>query len=1328
MSNLTMPSKKIGKINIIEDVKKNNDIDDDNMPDFINDTPIIYNGYKILNIFEKLIKTEYDDEGNVTHTYEPYVNLREYNTDKKKTMKFNKASDLHLWDKENSKSAFYGYVNRDVSKAKFYIHNFDEYMQNSINKIGKNIRDKMYKIDDDGNKKFIGGQKVILSYHANFYRYVDAEHEIIKYADFWFNSTNKKFLNDKDITVENITEMIDEIREEVNDFVSLGSGWIFDKNIEIQVHTIRYKPMKGKSYLPLPQWILNKKKAGIINIQNDDDKCFLYSSKAYFDMPKKNPQRVSYYKNNEIYKFDFGKLQFPIECSQKTIKYLEKINPKIAWNIFSFDDEKQDFYTVIETDKNAEHTINLLFWNIENVGHYALIKNLNALTYSKNNAHHVKHMCNTCLRGFSSEEILKYHRDVLGCSKFGQAVIMPGEKKKKDDNEEQDEEEEKNNDTIYKFRRNYRKFKCPFIFYCDFESITERIDEDNKYQAHKACSYQIYRVSTDPKYNKLYPVVKNSDNKKLIAQYLNDIIEYGDEAKGIINNNVPIIMTKQDEKIYRYAKNCYLCDKLIEKGDKVKDHDHLTGKFRGAACNKCNLAEKKRDIPVVFHNLSGYDSHLIMENFRLKDIKVSCIAQTAEKYIGFTIGKLRFIDSIRFLSSSLENLVYSLVDAPKDKSGDYKDYETLNDEEKGKLLSNIKINCHHTLTHLDIANNTEKILLLLQKGVYPYDYMNDFNKFNDTSLPPKHEFYSLLNKQDISDEDYARAQKVWKTFNLKTMGDYHDLYLNTDILLLADVFENFRTLSMNEYKLDPAHYYTSPGLAMDAALLKSDQKIDLFTDYEMYLMTEKGIRGGISSMMKRYAIANNKYITIETTLNELKKTDIDTSKVFVKDPNQKQSFIIYLDANNLYGWAMNQHLPTGNYQWVNTLEFYTDGKINVNKIMNLQDEANTGYMFDVDLEYPKELHDLHNDYPLAPESYEVTYNMISEYNKNKLQQLNKKFTPCKKLVPNLHNKSNYVVHYRNLKLYLSLGMKITKINKIISFNQSKWLSDYIISNTNMRAKSKSDFKKDFYKLMNNAVFGKTMENVRNHVNYALINDENKIAFQVNKPLYSKPADIFNDEFIGLSSKNHIVKLDKPIAVGFAILELSKVLMYDFHYNTIKNKYNDKAKLLMTDTDSLVYEIETEDVYKDFEPIKDKFDTANFPKDHPLYNIENDKKIGKFKFETGFNQIKEFVGLRAKMYSFIVNKNSCDKDKKIAKGIKKQCVNQDITFEHYKKCLFSELREDMQQKASFNVIRSKLHKLYSETVNKIGLVCTDDKRYILEDGITSYAYGHKNIPK
>lgn len=438
--------------------------------------------------------------------------------------------------------------------------------------------------------------------------------------------------------------------------------------------------------------------------------------------------------------------------------------------------------------------------------------------------------------------------------------------------------------------------------------------------------------------------------------------------------------------------------------------------------------------------------------------------------------QLRFLDSFKFMAESLDNLTRNLT-------------------AEGKSVEKIL----NTKKYFPL----DKMKLLMRKGVYPYEYMDSFGRFSETQLPPKEAFYSQLAGSGISDEDYERARRVWHDFNIKDLREFTELYVKLDVTLLADIFENFRDLCITHNKLDPAWYYTASGLSYDRMLKITKIILELLSDVDMLLMIERGTRGGISMISKRYAKANNPYM----------------GERF--DENEEKKYLQYLDANNLYGWGMSKKLPTHGFKWMIDEE--------------LRDWREYSCFWEVDLEYPRELHDLHNDYSLAPESVKIN--------------------GVEKLIPNLNDKTNYVIHHENHKLYLDLGLKLKKIHRGIKFEESDWMKVYIDLNTELRARSSNDFEKDFFKLMNNSVFSKTMENLRNMVNIRLINNSEKAEKLVVKPNYKHRTD---ENLLAMHMRKTQILVNKPVYLGFSILEFSKTLMYDFHYNYIKPKYGDKA--------------------------------------------------------------------------------------------------------------------------------------------------------------------------
>ena len=385
---------------------------------------------------------------------------------------------------------------------------------------------------------------------------------------------------------------------------------------------------------------------------------------------------------------------------------------------------------------------------------------------------------------------------------------------------------------------------------------------------------------------------------------------------------------------------------------------------------------------------------------------------------------------------------------------------------------------------------------------------------------------------------------------------------------------------------------------------------------------------------------------------------------------------------------MSQKLPTHGFKWIDV------DKTSILKLLEKKD-TNQDCIFEVDLYYPKSLWKSHNDYPLAPERVKI----------DKVDTLICSFLP----------KKNYVLHYKNLKQYLEEGLILKKVHRGIKFVQSPWMEPYISKNIDWRKEAKNAFEKDFFKLMNNSVFGKTIENIRKRQNVELVDDRIKALKLTSKPNFDR-ATIFDEHLVAVHMKKTEVYFNKPIFVGQAILDLSKTLMFDFHYNYIRKKYNNKAELLFTDTDSLMYLIQTDDFYHDIKKdVERKFDTSGYPDVHPsgIKTGVNKKVIGKFKDETAGKQITHFVGLRPKLYSFKVEEEG---EIRKAKGVKKNVIKKSLSFEDYKKCLFS--KEDLMKE--MNVIRSENHDIYSMTINKVALSANDDKRLICSNKIDTLA--------
>ena len=904
-----------------------------------------------------------------------------------------------------------------------------------------------------------------------------------EYNESYFHTNVERIMEGTNIgDLYNI--MIAMCLEKIEKFQNKGSGWQFDSVVSFDINVDPFNPIRGSLYFPLPEKLARKH--AIINVQNkQDNKCFKWAVTSAVFQRKVHPERFNQELIDNSKRLNWSGIDFPTPLNQ--IEIFEQQNP-YSINVYGYRNESVYTLRISKKHEKGKQCIKLMLLENRNNNHYCWIKDGSRLISSQVSKHNGKiYICDYCDNTFPTEE--SFERHIEYCSKHKAVKVNMPEK-----------------GTMLSFKNHQRKMRVPFVVYADFEALTKGISTcspndtssyTKQYQKHTPCSFSYYIKCFDdelfPPQLRQYTIKERGENvgKIFVDNLEKDIREIYCKFK--FKKNMRI--TTEEEQDFQKATVCHICENLLLL-DKVRDHCHLTGKYRGAAHNQCNLNHVIPSFyPVIFHNLSGYDTHMFIKDLAETPGDIKCIAKTEENYISFdktlivdtfmkngkvikVKRRIRFLDSFRFMQKSLSELA-------------------------NNLTSNSNLQKHF---------DTDKLELVKRKGVYPYDYMDSFERLSETSLPPIECWYSKLNDTNISTEEYIHAQRVWDVFGMKTMRDYHDLYLKTDVLLLTDVFEEFRYLCSKHYGLDPAWYYTSPGLAWDACLKMTKVELELLHDQDMLLLIEEAIRGGVSMISTRLGKANHKFME-------------------EYDPSQPSKYIAYLDANNLYGWAMSKKLPTHGFKWMTPWQL-----------------VNWRYhtcIVEVDLEYPHDLHDLHNDYPLAPEHL--------------------KMDGVDKLIPNLYNKSKYVVHYETLKLYERLGLVITKVYKGIVFHDSNWMKSYIDINTKLRIQSKNNFEKDFFKLMNNSVFGKTIEDVRTRTDIKLVTTKEQAEKYIYKPNYVHRTT-FSDNLVAIHMEKTEIYMNKPVYLGMSILDISKTLMYEFHYNYIKPKYGDKAKLLFTDTD------------------------------------------------------------------------------------------------------------------------------------------------------------------
>eukprot|EP00733_Pompholyxophrys_punicea_P000062 Pompholyxophrys_punicea_v1_NODE_8_length_8388_cov_12.748020.p1 type:complete len:997 gc:universal NODE_8_length_8388_cov_12.748020:3285-6275(+) len=763
-----------------------------------------------------------------------------------------------------------------------------------------------------------------------------------------WNTPTKNVILDHNQIKDAIMEQANKMRAIEDQGYMIASGFSVSCATRAEVLVYQYKPIRGASYIPTPDWI--KKKHAIYNLDNSkvrtndgspDNLCFKWCILfALFSNPEdKNRGRISKYVNMRpeemIYngkQLDFSQVTYPT-----SLKDVEKFEKRNNLRIYVYGVERKEFVPlyISKLSQCDVPAIDLLLLEDSETlkRHYTFVSDLSRLLGSSmsKNEHH-KFIHRECLKAFQSQADLDEHE--MHCAAVDDnemKTIMPTEK-----------------NSILKFTNYKNMNRVPFVFYSDFESaLLPKSRSDNssdpntssttRTHHHVSTGYCLNVVAAEGVHNPFGLTLHSGQD--VAPHFLQQVQSMENDIMDLYKNKNqhPIAMTPENNQHYTLTTICVYCQGEIKPGEKVRDHCHLTGIYRGAAHSNCNLtARTPTYIPCLFHNLKNYDAHFILNAIGKDTGRVSCIANNEEKYISFTINKVKFLDSFQFLPESLSALIDNLYG------------------KKGEGKSKFKQTILAFKEHAD---------LMIRKGVYPYEYVDSIERLNETQLPPKSAFYSTLTDEHISDEDYAHAQKVWETFQCNTLRDYHDIYLKADVTLLSDVFESFRDICLKNYGLDPAGYLTSPGLAWDAALKISQVKLELLTDSTIYNFFEspKSKRGGLAVISHRHAKANNKYLPNY-------------------DPSQPSKYLIDLDMNALYSGAMLSKLPVGGFRVLEQWElkrFLDDPQ----RILDLDDDAEFGYRFQVDLEYPAHLHDLHNDYPFAPESVLVTNSMLSPYAK-----------------------------------------------------------------------------------------------------------------------------------------------------------------------------------------------------------------------------------------------------------------------------------------------------------------------------------------------------------
>lgn len=1132
---------------------------------------------------------------------------------------------------------------------------------------------------------------------------------------------------------EKYAEMTSDLARWIEQYHKKGSGWIFKRIVNMIIQVAKFeKQIQGgrtkmnNALLNLPSDCKNKRSLIKVTDNNGYEKnCFTQAVEiATFmaehpdSLPKQDLFKMQTWKKH--FELKNHKLKIPAECetdfvSVDDIYRFENENPAYFVTVIGY---KNDHYYPVRTInhcnytpvKNVRGVYQIFLFLYDN--HYFPIKSLDGFLRKKDT--HIGFHCIFCLKKFCHLNLRDGHENT--CYGYHQqTVTMPEEGAK------------------LQFSRSDAAQYHPIVIYADTESILKECheskptDQTQKLNTHVPCAAAYY-VCLSEEMQEYMKRAKGCDKgliKKFFVEYPNNLYQefFGEDCmtqfiKSLYDLSERLykmlkgwnksIDVSQYESEKENATRCFICSQLFsdnvkESNCKVIDHCHWTGNFRGVAHQECNTKsrQKRNLIPVLFHNWKGYDCHSLCKtaDCSSRKVTVNVIPLSTEKYLSLSLKwavdayrkegrvvynmcELRFMDTYQFLSCSLSSLINQL-------------YAASNMDGFKHLQSN---------TNYDVSK-------MVRKGVYPYSYMDSFTRFEETELPPIECFKSDLDEgAECNVDDYMFAKEMFQNLSCQNLKDYMMQYLKSDVLLLSDVFENFRHTCFNINHLDPVFFYSLPGFSWSSALRQTGIQLDLMTDYEMYSVIERGIRGGLAVVTKHKIKAKNMY------------THTDE----IKDDSEFSKYIQVYDANSLYAWAMSQPLPTTDFKWLNESQF--SQLFNEKELSSWPSiEGEKGYILVVDLEYPEEIHDKTKSYPLAPNHKAITVHDYTMEMFNQWQTVYpelSKIPTNNKLVADCENKENYVIHYRILKLYLQLGMKLTKIHQVIEFTQSCWLKSYIDDNIERRKAATTDFEKDFYKLCNNAVFGKTQEQKRKRKNFKIAVGPEETKKETSKDTYNG-AIIFSETLVGIHHEVENVTLDLPIYCGFSILEISKCLMFEFFYDVVYPLFpkdeGESVEVIYTDTDSLVLYMKGRNIMEKMVSIRDEWiDGSNMDVNHPLYCTHNKGVIGKFKEEMNGVPITRMTALRPKQYCLetINQEDKVGKAKMRAKGVKTKALLTQTTKKEYRKTY----KYGKTHKISQTNLTSKRHLLYTIRQVKKALSLFDNKRGWIKKN-KSLPFGH-----
>lgn len=1228
-----------------------------------------------------------------------------------------------------------------------------------------------------------------------------------------------------------------------------GSGWVCLKVNESWINLVDRDPLAtASSWFAMPPWIYNRK--AVVNIRNDDAACGLYCAiygKHHTELS--TTKKLTAQTRGLIQQYmekGLSRIPVPVPLSRKVWNQIEDVMQVNIW-IWQAKNHSESFAPFEPSPLKYDKDILILYVkNPEDMtqAHYVWVAHPSRLIRANAGSDNQHFPCFKCTVPKHSEHAAKEHQRQCILLE-GAKEQMPracGKKQFLESEEEYQARVEKAGRPRLKFSAWHAMLDVPTYIVYDLEAYNQKTDDLLDRASKSRVKYlQVINSAKILVYDVAEARVWHCEvfsGENPVRQLIDSIKHWS----AVINakyfrNQVDITWTPEDKAAFHAATECCIChgnlrhkpaerfepeeeeDSDTDEEDtcdefiKVAHHDHYTGKVFGAAHKSCNLRVKVvKRIPVLCHNMSGYDGHFILKELRRDDYhrmdvlpmntlknKMFTLTQRDETVTAdFNASLFKFKPrdksnySLACKESDIADLigykytvhelkpgyvevrsrglywdvVNSIQGARKCRRAQYKIefkdtflfFQGSLDGVTGKMQDSEFAATWEYVDELmrryDLPSERRQgtFEMCRRKGAYPYEWVGDVSKFDATELPGPEAFFSSLRNQceswdelntmtgDLEIDRIKRgkietihkacksAQEVWDWYGFTTFREYHNHYLELDVFLLTDAVNCFRKYFRNTFDLEPLHFCTLPGATWQACLKSVKCDMELFgpKDHDMYQFAELTIRGGVSTVgTRRFVRANN-------------------PKVQGYNPREPTKWIYYVDANGLYAYIMTLKLPYGEYEWAlmsaeELLSTDVDGdygyfvEVDVHiKPCVTQCEAykrwKNGESIDVQLQKVYEqfdnvkhddgcccLHDYQADFPCLPENRAAVYEEMSpqqkEWSNNK--------TSSKKLMPTLLPKTEYKVHLKTLQFAIRHGWEVTKTHRCMRFAQRAWMKSYIDGNNARRAeakKAKDEYGSRFFKDSNNIVFGKQMEDVRKYKNMRIVGttgEEKLFKKLINTPQFLNASGVhpINDELCMVELGRDTVLLNKPIFGGASILDLAKLHMQEFWYDTMKKDFGDKVKLIATDTDSFIFSVETEDM--------DAYIASN-PNFH-------ESRPGAFKVENS-ETIREAVAIRSKVYSLDLEDGS---RKATAKGVN-EGVKATILHSVYRDTC---LKGTTMTVVGYNMRATNQRRVdggYERQVRvvseqKLAMSPFNDKSYLCPDG-TQLPWGHARIKK